>query len=86
MGEQLVDGHAIGDRRREAGEVLADRAVEGQPPLLDELGDGDSGEHLAERPDVEPRVGVVGLGRLTVGQAARLLHERLTVPGDEDRS
>lgn len=80
-----MDGDG-GEVEWEAREVLADPVVEVQLALLDQLGDGYAGEHLAERPDVEPGLDVVRPVRLAVGQAVRLLYEWLAILGDEHRS
>jgi hypothetical protein len=84
VGEELVDGES-GDVGAEAREVLADRVVECELALLNQLGDGYGGEHFANRSDVESRVGVVGLVRFTVCQAVGLLEGRPAVLGDKHR-
>jgi hypothetical protein len=59
VGEQVTQGDRLGEAgplQREARQVALDRVVEAQPPVVDELRDGQGGEGLAHRTDEERRV------------------------------
>jgi hypothetical protein len=85
VGEQVADR----DRLRcgpvgVVGKDVDQPRVEAEAPLLDELADGDCGELLVHRPDVEARVRRVGHRPRLVGVAERRRVDDLVAPRHED--
>jgi hypothetical protein len=76
VGEQVPHGHLLGGpaiRERELGQHVADRGIQVEPALLDQLHHQRGGEHLGDRADLEQRVG----GRLDAGRLAEDAVRRL---------
>jgi hypothetical protein len=68
-GQQVVDGHPLGDLRGEARQVFAHRVGQLQLALLRQLQDGYRVERLARRAEAERRALVVADPLLLVGHA-----------------
>ena len=79
-----MDGDGGGDVRvGVVGEVVADRCGEFDLAGLDELEDGDRGDHLVHRPDAEAGLERVRDRAVAVGQSDGVAEQHLAVSGDQ---